>query len=81
MDRGKDGVDGADGGALDRLRTDLDMSLRLLRPLIPYDAAQILRIGHGLKPVELCRTGYSANTAWALVHMFPVEALVVSHTR
>lgn len=61
------------GVSLDKLRVDLDMSLHLLRPLIPYDGAQILRIGHGLKPVELCRTGYSANTAWALAHMFPVE--------
>jgi DNA-binding CsgD family transcriptional regulator len=53
---------------------DLGASFELLRTLIPFDAAQVLAIDGDTgasRPVEVFRTGYSSNTAWALAHMFP----------
>lgn len=53
---------------------DLGTSFELLRALIPFDAAQVLAIDGDpgvSRPVEIFRTGYSSNTAWALAHMFP----------
>lgn len=52
---------------------DLKASFDLLRPLIPFDAAQLLRVERGHRPQEIFRTGYSSNTAWALAHMFPLK--------
>lgn len=52
---------------------DLKASFDLLRTLIPFDAAQLLRVERGNRPQELFRTGYSSNTAWALAHMFPLK--------
>ncbi len=52
---------------------DLKTSFELLRTLIPFDAAQLLRVERGKRPQELFRTGYSSHTAWALAHMFPLK--------
>ncbi|MEJ6548891.1 helix-turn-helix transcriptional regulator [Corynebacterium sp. USCH3] len=65
-------MDGEHGTVdLDKLRRDLATSLQLLQRLVPYDAVLVLRTGHGRRPSEICRTGYSSTTAWALAHMFP----------
>lgn len=52
---------------------DLSTSFDLLRSLIPFDAAQLLKVERGKRPIECFRTGYSSNTAWALAHMFPIK--------
>lgn len=52
---------------------DMKASFDLLRALIPFDAAQLLRVERGKRPQEVFRTGYSSNTAWALAHMFPLK--------
>lgn len=54
---------------------DMKASFDLLRTLIPFDAAQLLRVRRGERPGEVFRTGYSSNTAWALAHMFPMKRL------
>lgn len=56
------------------MQRDLKSSFDLLKSLIPFDAAQLLRIERGRRPVECFRTGYSSNTAWALAHMFPIKS-------
>lgn len=53
---------------------DLKASFDLLKALIPFDAAQLLRVERGKRPRECFRTGYSSNTAWALAHMFPMKS-------
>lgn len=50
---------------------DFESAFSLLKDLIPFDAAQLLRLEMGKRPQEVFRTGYSSNTAWALAHMFP----------
>lgn len=52
---------------------DLKASFNLLQALIPFDAAQLLRVERGKRPQEIFRAGYSSNTAWALAHMFPLK--------
>ncbi len=52
---------------------ELQSAFDLLKPLIPFDAAQLLRVERGQRPRELFRVGYSSNTAWALAHMFPLK--------
>jgi DNA-binding CsgD family transcriptional regulator len=52
---------------------DFEASFSLLKELIPFDAAQLLRLEQGKRPQEVFRTGYSSTTAWALAHMFPVK--------
>ena len=52
---------------------DMKASFDLLKALIPFDAAQLLRVERGERPTEVFRTGYSSNTAWALAHMFPMK--------
>lgn len=52
---------------------DFESAFSLLKDLIPFDAAQLLRLEKGNRPQEVFRTGYSSNTAWALAHMFPVK--------
>lgn len=52
---------------------DMKASFDLLKELIPFDAAQLLRVERGTRPQEVFRTGYSSNTAWALAHMFPLK--------
>lgn len=52
---------------------DVKASFNLFKALIPFDAAQLLRVERGERPTEVFRTGYSSNIAWALAHMFPMK--------
>lgn len=54
---------------------DTGASFDLLQTLIPFDAAQLLRVKRGRRPEEVFRTGYPSHTAWALAHMFPMKTL------
>lgn len=55
------------------MQRELKGAFELLKHLIPFDAAQLLRTEMGQRPEEIFRVGYSSNTAWALAHMFPLK--------
>lgn len=50
---------------------ELNATFDQLATVIPFDAVQLLRFRGHRPPGELYRRGFSANTAWALAHMFP----------